>query len=355
MREMAIFYLEFLDYCLKSKVMIKDASAFNLQFHKGQIIFIDLLSFEVIDNNYAWKSYQQFCTNFLTTLLISKFCKTNGNRQLLLHIDGVPLVEAINVLPFKANFNGLVLFHLKAQVKFQSTKKSDKEIIIGLQKTRQIISHLKSGIEDLRFNDFKSNWSEYSQELPYDKTQNKAKYDVVKGVFQKNNFVKILDIGANHHLFAKNIYPENSSVVMVDNDLATIDQMYSKGNTATILHIDITSPTPAIGLKLEERKSFLQRTKPEVVIALALVHHLFHSRSIPLSEIAEIFGSFESHLLVEFVGPADEKFQLIANKGNYHPYSQELFEAEFNTYFQLVHKSEVKAGKRWVYHYEPKL
>ncbi|MBE9570564.1 MAG: hypothetical protein IMF11_08050, partial [Proteobacteria bacterium] len=71
----------------------------------------------------------------------------------------------------------------------------------------------------------------------------------------------------------------------------------------------------------------VDRWPADLVLALALIHHLVFSCCVPLSLIAEWFASLADHVLVEFVPPADPMVQkLLRNRGDEHlPYNLEVF------------------------------
>ena len=55
---------------LKCNMVLKDASAYNIQFFKGKPILIDTLSFEIYKENQPWVAYRQFCQHFLAPLAL---------------------------------------------------------------------------------------------------------------------------------------------------------------------------------------------------------------------------------------------------------------------------------------------
>lgn len=80
--------------------------------------------------------------------------------------------------------------------------------------------------------------------------------------------------------------------------------------------------SPALGINLNERTAFFDRVKPDITIALAVVHHIFQSRNIPLNYIADIFHSFSKELIIEFVNEEDEQFIKIQNPNNKWVYNK---------------------------------
>ena len=50
------------------KAILKDASAFNVQFESSRALFIDTLSFERYVEGEPWVAYDRFCRQFLAPL-----------------------------------------------------------------------------------------------------------------------------------------------------------------------------------------------------------------------------------------------------------------------------------------------
>ena len=355
LKDAAIFHLNFLSFCLELGVMIKDASPYNIQKVNGKLQFIDLLSFQPIKDNFAWNAYHQFCKMFLAPLLLTNYLKYNRNKSLINNIEGIPLKLVAKELPVKSYFNSLALIHIHGQSKYskKKVKPTYDAPIITLSKTNNIIGHLRNGIEGLTLKLDPGNWLDYKNNIPYSRTELKLKTDFIQSVFNSNTYKTGLDIGANHELFSNEVYPRSLDLILLENDFATVENLYQlTSKKTTVLNIDITAPTPSFGLNLTERLSFLRRVSPDIILALALIHHLFHSRNIPMHKLAGIFTDYRCDLIIEYIDSKDEKHQLISNPENKHPYNQTLFESCFNEHYTLIKKLEVKKGKRSIYYYK---
>ena len=75
------------------------------------------------------------------------------------------------------------------------------------------------------------------------------------------------------------------------------------------LMLDLGNPSPALGWASEERASLEQRGPADVVLALALVHHLAIGNNVPLPNVAEFFARLGRHLVIEFVPKSDSQVQ----------------------------------------------
>ncbi len=79
--------------------------------------------------------------------------------------------------------------------------------------------------------------------------------------------------------------------VAADIDPAAVEQDYlalkANGEQHLLpLVLDLTNPSPALGWAHHERDSWLERGPVDLVMALALLHHLAISNNVPLAEVA---------------------------------------------------------------------
>ncbi|MES1198227.1 MAG: hypothetical protein ABUL41_03020, partial [Chitinophagaceae bacterium] len=125
----------------------------------------------------------------------------------------------------------------------------------------------------------------------------------------------------------------------------------SKGKNIQPLILDLSNPSPANGVNSEERKSFLQRADTDMVLALALIHHLAIGKNIPFNMIASFFNRITQSLVIEFVPKGDEKIQLMlaTKKDLYANYTEENFENEFKRMFNIQKKEKIGTSGRVLY------
>ncbi len=65
----AVAHLEIQLEALASGIVLKDASAFNIQFDGTRPVFIDHLSFRPYHAGEYWSGHDQFCRQFLAPLV----------------------------------------------------------------------------------------------------------------------------------------------------------------------------------------------------------------------------------------------------------------------------------------------
>ena len=117
--------------------------------------------------------------------------------------------------------------------------------------------------------------------------------------------------------------------------------------------MDLAAPSPALGFDHRERMSLEQRGPADVVMALALIHHLCIGRNIPLPQLAQWLARLGKSLLIEWVPKSDERTQwLLANREDvFEHYNQEAFETAFGQHFNQRSKAELGTSGRILYHF----
>jgi hypothetical protein len=71
--------------------------------------------------------------------------------------------------------------------------------------------------------------------------------------------------------------------------------------------LDLFHPSPASGGMTRGRSSRCARGRPEMVMALALIHHLAFVGNPPMENLAEFFRGLAAWLLIEFIPETDPR------------------------------------------------
>ena len=119
---------------------------------------------------------------------------------------------------------------------------------------------------------------------------------------------------------------------------------------------NLTDPSPGLGWRHRERQTLDERSRPDLILALALIHHLAIGRNVPLPELVAWFASFEADLVIEFVSPEDEMVEcLLRNRDELDfGYTQDRFEACVADHFVIVESERLQLGTRTIYYLRPK-
>lgn len=364
LKDAALLTLEIQKEAINHGMSLKDASAYNIQFHKGNPILIDTLSFERYEEGKPWVAYKQFVEHFLSPLVIMMYVDVRLGRLSSLFLDGIPVDIAAAMLPFRTRLKPSLLFHIFAHAssqkkysdkklgKEQSSKKFSKRALFGL------IDNLEGTIKSMKWSPRGTQWEDYYEEDKnnYKSDSMKHKAELIRKFVKESNPSVVWDMGANTAHFSRIAGELGAEVIAFDIDLGAVEKGYrlvkqNKEEKLLTLFADLTNPTPAIGWMNEERDSLFNRANADIVLALALIHHLAISNNLPLDYIAESFAKLGKRLIIEFVDKTDSQVQILLStrKDIFPNYTRDGFEAAFKEYFTIIHKVEIKGSKRTLY------
>lgn len=354
LKDAALLTLEINLLSIRKGMILKDASSFNIQFQQGRPVFIDTLSFELFDGKKPWIAYRQFCGHFLFPLLLNHYCRFDAQQLLSIYLDGIPAALASELLPFKTRFKLGTALHVHLQSRMGKPKaQSRADAKFSFQKTERLLLHLQDIIRHLHYPIRKTTWNDYYTASISSRQYLEEKQQVFGELTEPLSVKTALDIGANDGCFSKILAGKKICVIAGDFDGACINSLYEKeketGNGGILpLIVNIANPAPATGFNNKERPAFLQRLKVDLVIALALVHHLYFTENLPLAKMTDMFYSMTGrYLLIEFVPPEDEKVMVITERKlvNDDGYTIELFEYFFTARFRVLQKRVLAAGR----------
>ncbi|HEY0750503.1 MAG TPA: hypothetical protein VGD26_05080, partial [Chitinophagaceae bacterium] len=112
LKDAALVTLEIAMIAIENGMILKDATAYNLQFINGRMVFIDILSFEKYNPSKPWIAYKQFCEHFLAPLSLMHYSQLPMQELLLSYPEGIPLNIASKLLPWKSKWNMHLYLHL---------------------------------------------------------------------------------------------------------------------------------------------------------------------------------------------------------------------------------------------------
>lgn len=347
---------------LKAGMSLKDASAYNIQFVRGKATLIDTLSFEMYKDGLPWIAYRQFCQHFLAPLALMALKDIRLNQLLRVYMDGVPLDLASQLLPWKSRLNFGLLTHIHAHASAQKSyagaeiKSRAGSKVMSKQAMTGLIENLESTIKKLTWTPHGTEWGNYYDITNYSDAAFEHKKELIlewsKGV--KPGLV--WDLGANRGVFSRVAGGAGAYVVSFDIDPAAVEQNYlqmkkDKPENILPLLLDLTNPSPSIGWANRERESFGSRGPADMVLALAVIHHLAISNNVPLPQLADFFASTGKWLVIEFVPKSDSQVRkLLASRDDIFPsYTREGFESAFREKFNIHDAVNVRESERVLY------
>ena len=363
LKQAALLTLEIQFKALEFGMSLKDCSAYNLQYKNGKPIFIDTLSFERYREGQPWVAYRQFCQHFLAPLTLMSYKDVRLQQLLRVYIDGIPLDLASMLLPRRSWVNFGILSHIHLHAKSQK-RFADKPVPLDRQTVGRtaflgLIDNLRSAVEKLSWQAGNTEWHNYYAISNYSPAALAQKKQLVAEMLDKVTPAPQLvwDLGANTGLFSRIAAERGLRTISFDMDPAAVEQNYlaSVANADTNilpLLLDLTNPSAGLGWENQERMSILERGPADVVLALALIHHLVISNNLPLEKVAGFFHRICNHsLVIEFVPKRDSQVQklLLSRVDIFDDYNQTTFEREFSKFFVIQSKHSIADSDRTLY------
>jgi ribosomal protein L11 methylase PrmA len=361
LKDAALTTLSIQKRALKFDMSLKDASAYNIQFHHGKAILIDTLSFEIYKEGEAWVAYKQFCQHFLAPLALMSKVDVRLNQLLRIYIDGVPLDLASRLLPISTRLNfGLaahIHLHASAQEKYSDQAKAQPiKNKVSKQSLIALIENLTATVKKLEWNPVGTEWGDYYNITNYSDSAFEHKKQLVSEWVSRVNPASVWDLGANNGTFTRLASASGIPSIAFDVDPAAVEQNYrqvklNKEDKLLPLVQDLTNPSPSLGWQNSERDSLFERAPADMVFALAVIHHLAISNNVPLLQLADFFSPACNWLIIEFVPKSDSQVQklLTSRLDIFDQYTLEDFEKKFETRFVIHEKVNVQESDRYLY------
>lgn len=361
LKKAAILTLQINIESLKNGMVLKDASAFNVQFRGSKPVFIDTGSFTKYKEGEPWQAYGQFCRHFLAPLLLMKYKSPGLNKLFLSNIDGIPLSIASQLLPRKTHFNFFIWsnihYHSKLDIKFQKDVSfKTKKLNLPKSNLLNIQHHLLGNIEKLELSFQSSQWLDYyeSEHNYSDFTFKEKETFILKNL---TSSATLIDFGCNTGHFTKLLKNTFKSIIAIDSDHHSINKLCIELNNENNINIlplveDICNPSPAIGWSNTERSSFLSKINNASGLALALEHHLFISNNISFKQMADLFASMCIKLIIEFVHENDSQIKklTVSRQLDCNLYNIENFKIGFQTCYSIIEEKELGNKTRTLFY-----
>jgi SAM-dependent methyltransferase len=205
-----------------------------------------------------------------------------------------------------------------------------------------------------------STWSEYGTCTHYAPDDDLRKSDFVRACVRSRDWGLVWDLGANTGKFSRIAAERARCVVAIDADHQAVNRLYQQlkaEGSRTILPLvgNVADPSPGLGWRNRERKPWVDRGRPDLVLCLALLHHLALTANIPVPELLEWLAGLGADLIVEFVSREDPMVAaLLRNKDDlYTDYTLPAFERELARRFVVHERMPLASGTRLLYHARP--
>lgn len=373
LREAALLHLQLMQHALHANWILCDASAFNIQFHGQQPVLIDTGSFVPLTPGTAWDGYRQFCQHFLFPLMLQAWKSVDFQPWFRGRIDGIPPEQFSNLLSLRDLLRPGALSHVwlhgllarrnpARQAVRQPVRQSLNDAGFSKDMILHNLSRLKKIISQLSWQPKHSAWTHYQQTAPHVPADHPVKANFVHEVCSRLKPHVTWDLGCNLGTFSR-IAAEFGHVAALDADHPTIDRFFNtirsqpEAHTNRILPLvhNVADPAPSLGWRGTERTSLEHRSKPRLVLALAVLHHLVITAGLRLEDVISWLRSLNAPVVLEWVDRSDPMvLQLLQNRSDvFSDFHYEFFLAAVNQHFHVARSLELQNGNRRLFLLEP--
>jgi ribosomal protein L11 methylase PrmA len=371
LQDAAKLQLELGAAAIDNGLTLKDATPYNVQFLGSQPTFIDIGSFEKQTEGEPWIAYRQFCMLYLYPLLFQAHKDIPFHPWMRGSIDGIQPIDAIKVFSLRDRLRRGVFLHASLHARLdRRANKSGPGSAEQNKQTRQVkpgqikaqLESMNRLVSKLKWKAGETSWSGYRQSNTYSDDDDRRKQSFVAEVAADRKPRLTWDMGCNDGAYSRIAAEHSERVVAFDFDHATVEALYrslkQEGNTKILpLVSNLADPSPALGWRGLERKTLVDRGAPDLMLALALIHHVSISANIPIADFLQWARDLGTTLLIEFPKRTDPMVRaLLANKheGANPDYEESNFEAELEKRFTVERREELPSGDRILYLARPR-
>lgn len=364
LRAAAMLQLDLLASALEEDFILKDATPYNVQWRGARPVFIDVLSFCRWHPGEPWLGYRQFCELYLYPLMLEAYRGVPFQPWLRGRIDGIPPAEAARIFSgrdlLRRGVFTHVSLHARSEARFQDSGANvrrelaaagfAKELITAnLRRLRKVVRRLTPPATD-------SGWTAYSQDNSYGPEDRAVKEEFVRRATSSRRWGLIWDLGANTGELTCLAAQHADYVVAFDADRHVVDRLFEHcreqgPDNVLPLVCDLANPSPNQGWRGIERRDLQSRGSPDLVLALALIHHLVLSANVRVPDLLDWLAGLAPHLVIEYVRREDPMVQrLLRNKDDlYTDYDMQRFEAELARRYHVIERQELPSRRRVLY------
>lgn len=307
---------------------LKDASAWNVLFDGARPVFCDLMSFVPLAGR-KWWAAGQFARHFVLPLAVARSRGLQARTAFLVSRDGLLPEDARRLFGISRFFtrfwpamagggSGV------AAVAASPDPTASRESIVSYRGLQETLSWMVDGGRPSGVGS--SNWAAYREHREhYPEGSVDRKREAVQRWLGTLAPQWVLDLGCNTGEFSRLAVAAGARVVAVDGDHDAIQSLYlSQRGARDILPLIamLDDLSGGRGWAGREHPGLLQRLEGrfDVVLVLALVHHLIVSSSIPLAEVAGfVRRCTRQRAVVEWIDEGDPQMQLLCSQRQRDP------------------------------------
>lgn len=364
----ALLQLDLLNEALSDGIILKDATPFNVQWKGTEPVFIDVTSFVRWRAGEPWAGYRQFCELQLYPLFLQAYKGVSFQPWLRGRIDGIEAGEMARLVSWRDWLRPGILTQVVAQHRLQRqfasrtsrVKRELKEAGFPKSIVVSTVQRLRRLVEGLDWRPDQSTWVDYATNNSYDDESSRMKESFVERYVSRRRGV-VWDLGCNTGRFSRIAARYADAVIALDSDHASVERLYRELTADSVRNVlplvgNVADLSPALGWRAVERQAFVDRGRPDVVLCLALVHHLAITANIPVDDLMRWLHGLGGDLVIEFPLPEDPMVQqlLAARDQAYEDYCLEYFESSLARHFEVRERVALPSGTRVIYYAIPR-
>lgn len=321
---------------------LEDGHVLNTTIYKGDFLYIDFGSLKIGKTNY--NVFMEFInTHILPLILFGR----NQVSKAYMHLKN-PGVK-FDFVDVKAYLDSNEIKDIEKLYNIALSVKENKGLDKFVKLSKKIIDYYEGDCGEttwMGYQDDEWNWSG-------DLSNWSDKMINAISMIKTTKITTIIDMAGNMGWYGTYLHKELNYSIIMDMDYACIDNLWSRIQKEKVenvypVYMSICSPTlpyyrdepiSKLGVKAW-RKGANERLKADMVIALAIIHHLVFRQQLTFEEIIEQFASFSSkYLLIEYIN-IDDKYIYDFNKDGFDWYTKENFLYELNKKFRVISEAE---------------
>ena len=369
LRDGAALQLEVLLGALAEGLTLKDASPYNVQWRGSAPVFVDVGSFERLREGEPWAGYRQFCMLFLYPLMLQAYKGVDFQPWLRGSLDGIAPRQLARLMSRRDALRPGVLAHVRLHARLDAGHGGAERDVRGELRDAGFASELIAAnarrllklVRRLEWAPERSVWTEYGTSNSYSHEDADHKADFVRAAVATGDWDLTWDLGANDGRFSRIAAERSRYVVAIDADHGAAEHLYrglrADGERAILaLTLDLSDPSPGLGWRGLERHTLAGRGRPDLVLCLALVHHMAIAANVPPAQWLAWLRGLGAQLVIEFALREDPMVQrLLAAKSHAHAdYDVDRFEELLSELFVVERSQALGSGTRRLYFARPR-
>jgi ribosomal protein L11 methylase PrmA len=368
LKRAALLHLDIQREALIEGMSLSDCSAYNVQFRGVDPIFIDVLSFRRYREGEIWAGQRQFQMQFLNPLLMQALAGVPYHDWYRGALEGIETADLARIVPWRSKLSFNMLSHVtvptrmsaKAATNIDKAIRDAGKVRLPKKHYDGLLGQLRDWIAGLEPRmTVKSTWQDYDRSNSYEEPERAAKREFVAEFCRHRQPNRLLDIGCNTGEYSEVALASGAKLAIgFDFDHGALQnachRAAAKQLALTPLYQNAMNPSPGQGWRGVERKTIQERTEPDAVLALAVLHHLAIARNVPLGAAVAWLVGWAPSGIIEFVPKSDPTVQtmLALREDIFKGYSQDGFEACLAKHARITERKVVSSSQRVLYGYE---